>query len=354
MSSTSGGASITAGRLAELALESAYSSALSPLSGPCCLLVDLSDCGSADHPALQPRLQQWLAAQAGPVIGVGMARAARQELCTACDLILDDDKGLGALLDNIVQAPVAAMTLVQVLRVTENMSAVQALTVESLAYATLQSGAEFRRWSESHPPEPQRIPTDDGPPLCIERRNGTLQIRLSRPSSRNAMTVEMRDALVEAFELAAMDDNVKDIEVSGLGACFSIGGALEEFGTAPDPATAHAVRTLRLPAATLLRSNASTRFHVHGACIGSGIELPAFAHRLSASPGSFFQLPEIRFGLIPGAGGCVSIPRRIGRQRTAYLALSARRINAATALEWGLVDEITPAATRQESATWNG
>ncbi|HQZ02024.1 MAG TPA: enoyl-CoA hydratase/isomerase family protein, partial [Thauera sp.] len=64
-----------------------------------------------------------------------------------------------------------------------------------------------------------------------------------------------------------------------------------------------------------------------------------------ASPTSFFQLPEIRFGLIPGAGGCVSIPRRIGRQRTAYLALSARRINAATALEWGLIDEIVaPAA----------
>jgi enoyl-CoA hydratase len=354
MSSTSGCASITAGRLAELALESAYSSAVSPLNGPGCLIVDLSDYSSAAAPGLQLRLHQWLAAQAGPVIGVGGARAACHELRTACDLILDDDKTLGAVLDNITQAPVAAMTLVQVLRVTENMPAVQALTVESLAYSTLQSGAEFRRWSESHPPEPHRIPTDDGPALCIERCSGTLEIRLNRPSSRNAMTVEMRDALVEAFELAAMDDNVSNIEVSGLGACFSTGGALEEFGTAADPATAHAVRSLRLPAATLLRSTASTHFHVHGACIGSGIELPAFAHRLSASPGSFFQLPEIRFGLIPGAGGCVSIPRRIGRQRTAYLALSARRINVATALEWGLVDEITPTATRQESATWNG
>lgn len=346
MSSTSGCASITAGRLAELALESAYSSAVSPLNGPFCLVIDLDDGGGAENAGLPPRLHQWLAAQAGPVIGVGSAGAARHALGAACDLILDDDRGLGTLLDNIAQAPVAAMTLVQVLRATEGMPAAKALTVESLAYATLQSGAEFRRWSETHPPEPQRIPADDGPPLCIERRNGTLGIRLSRPSSRNAMTIEMRDALVEAFELASMDDSITSIEVSGLGACFSTGGALEEFGTAADPASAHAVRSLRLPAATLLRSNASTRFHVHGACIGSGIELPAFAEHLSASPGSFFQLPEIRFGLIPGAGGCVSIPRRIGRQRTAYLALSARRINAATALEWGLVDEITPAAAR--------
>jgi enoyl-CoA hydratase len=45
-------------------------------------------------------------------------------------------------------------------------------------------------------------------------------------------------------------------------------------------------------------------------------------------------------GLIPGAGGCISIPRRIGRQRAALLALSGRRISAATALQWGLVDAI--------------
>ena len=59
-----------------------------------------------------------------------------------------------------------------------------------------------------------------------------------------------------------------------------------------------------------------------------------------ADSNTFFQLPEIKLGLLPGAGGTVSILRRIGRHRTAYLALSARRINAATALEWGLVDEI--------------
>jgi len=46
-------------------------------------------------------------------------------------------------------------------------------------------------------------------------------------------------------------------------------------------------------------------------------------------------------GLIPGAGGTVSILRRIGRQNTAYLCLSAKRITASTALEWGLIDSIT-------------
>jgi enoyl-CoA hydratase/carnithine racemase len=73
---------------------------------------------------------------------------------------------------------------------------------------------------------------------------------------------------------------------------------------------------------------------------GAGVEIPTFGHRVTATRNTFFQLPEIRFGLIPGAGGCVSIPARIGRQRAAYMALSAKKINAATALQWGLIDAI--------------
>ena len=79
---------------------------------------------------------------------------------------------------------------------------------------------------------------------------------------------------------------------------------------------------------------------VHGACVGAGIELPAFAARLSARADAFFELPEVAMGLIPGAGGTVSLPRRIGRQRTAWLALSGERIDVDTAMAWGLVDEV--------------
>ena len=53
-----------------------------------------------------------------------------------------------------------------------------------------------------------------------------------------------------------------------------------------------------------------------------------------------FQLPELSMGLVPGAGGTVSIPRRIGRERFAQMALTGATIDATTALSWGLVDEI--------------
>lgn len=310
----------------------------SPLADPPFVLLQL-DAPAQPAPGDSEALCGWLQAQPCPVIGLGDGRAA-PDLAQACDLIVPEREGLTAVVDTIRRAPLAAMTLVQVLRLSSKLDAHGALTLESLAYATLQAGPEFRQWSLAHPPAPQRIARDDGPAVWIERSGTQLALRLNRPSSRNAMTVEMRDALVEAFELAACDASITALQVSARGACFSIGGALEEFGTAPDPATAHAVRSLRLPAASLLRTAAHSRFHVHGACIGSGIELPAFAGRLTASAKAFFQLPELRFGLIPGAGGCVSLPRRIGRQRTAYLALSGRRINAATALAWGLIDAI--------------
>ena len=83
---------------------------------------------------------------------------------------------------------------------------------------------------------------------------------------------------------------------------------------------------------------------VHGACVGAGVELPAFAGRVIARPDATFRLPEVAMGLIPGAGGTVSVPRRIGRQRTAWLALTGTAIDAATAKEWGLVDELTESA----------
>ena len=82
------------------------------------------------------------------------------------------------------------------------------------------------------------------------------------------------------------------------------------------------------------------RAEVHGACLGAGIELPAFAGRVIATEDAFFQLPEVGLGLVPGAGGSVSLPRRIGRQKTACLGLSGSRIDAQTALAWGLVDEV--------------
>jgi enoyl-CoA hydratase/carnithine racemase len=70
--------------------------------------------------------------------------------------------------------------------------------------------------------------------------------------------------------------------------------------------------------------------------------MAAFCGHVTCRADAVLGLPELSLGLIPGAGGTVSITRRIGRWRTAYLVLSGQTIDAATALDWGLVDAIPP------------
>jgi enoyl-CoA hydratase/carnithine racemase len=95
------------------------------------------------------------------------------------------------------------------------------------------------------------------------------------------------------------------------------------------------------PARALAGLGDRTVVHIHGDAVGSGIELAAFAGRVVATADTRISLPEIRLGLIPGAGGTVSLPRRIGRHLTLQLALAPEPIGVDTALGWGLVDEVT-------------
>ena len=272
-----------------------------------------------------------------PILGIG---TINDPMANNCDIIAAEEAALAPIIANITRAPIAAMALVQVLRATEGMGIADALVVESLAYAALQGGAENRAWLQGRTPF-ALPPADNEAAVLLDRHDDLLAVRMNRPAALNAVNMAMRDGLAEAFSLAALDDDIKRIWLTGAGRCFSIGGALEEFGTAPDQATAHAVRCATGPAFMLAPVAARTTAIVHGACIGAGAELAALCSRVVARPGAFFQLPEIKFGLIPGSGGTVGISRRIGRQLTAWLALSAQRIGARRALEWGLVDAIS-------------
>jgi 1,4-dihydroxy-2-naphthoyl-CoA synthase len=235
--------------------------------------------------------------------------------------------------------PAAAATLTQVLRTTESLDVVDALRVESLAYSMLLAGQEFRGWLESRAvpraryEEPEQV-------VVTERSGGVLHVALNRPHVHNAFNAAMRDALAEAFTLARTDYSVGTVELTGNGPSFCSGGDLSEFGTTDDPVRAHFIRTARSAGAAMHELHDRLTVHVHGSCIGAGVELPAFARRVVAAENATFRLPEIGMGLIPGAGGTVSLPRRIGRERTLLLALSGIALSAADALDWGLVDAV--------------
>jgi enoyl-CoA hydratase/carnithine racemase len=176
----------------------------------------------------------------------------------------------------------------------------------------------------------------------MDRVGDRLTVTLTRPGRLNALDAPMRDALVEALSLAAADPEVARVELRGEGRAFCAGGDLDEFGTRPDPATAHLIRLERSVGRVLSDLQKPVTTYLHGACMGSGIELAAFTDTVVAAADTQIALPEIGLGLVPGAGGTVSLLRRIGRLRTAWLAFSGCTIDAATAHRWGLVDQLAP------------
>jgi len=271
------------------------------------------------------------------VVGVTDGRVDPRWL-ELCDVALSvGDPTIDRVEENLAASPVAATTLALLLRGAEDRSITEGLVAESASYSVLQSGPEFAAWRAANPP---RTEHDQGPRVRTERRGGTLLITLTRPARLNALDAQMRDELVEALALAAAGPDVTSVEWRGEGRAFCAGGDLDEFGSRPDPATAHLVRLQRSVGRLLAQIEKPTLTYLHGPSMGSGIELAAFTTTVVAAPDTQIALPEIGLGLVPGAGGTVSLPRRIGRLRTAYLAFSGSVIDAATALEWGLVDRL--------------
>ena len=307
------------------------------------------------------------------------------------DIITDNATGdLDDITETVIASPQASVSLVQLLRAGETMNVRDALIAESWVYSMLQSGNVFQDWLQTkqppqktasqqetaqvgHPtaqmgqaridreiPAYQEMPTDqsvkegatsanqpavladDNPAVLIDHSDNTLRLTLNRPERRNAFSAEMRDRLVEALRAANPAPPAGGIVLNGAGEAFCSGGDLNEFGTTPDPATAHIVRSLRSAAWEMHQLRDHISVNLHGACVGAGIELPAFTNNITSTPDAFFWLPEVRYGLVPGAGGTASLPRRIGRHRTAWLALTNRRLHPPTAKKWGLIDAITP------------
>lgn len=238
--------------------------------------------------------------------------------------------------------PQAAAVCDDVLRAVDPAGSTFAgVVTESLAYSALQSGAEFARWlAERGPAVVPQLPD----PVVAERDNGRLTVRFNRPGRHNAFSTDARAALLEALEVARLDPSVTEMVLTGNGPSFCSGGDLAEFGTFADPASAHVARTRHSPALVLdeitARLGRSCRAEIHGQVQGSGLEMAAYCGWVTCHPDAVLGLPELALGLIPGAGGTVSITRRIGRWRTAYLVLSGHSVDAGTALRWGLVDEI--------------
>jgi enoyl-CoA hydratase/carnithine racemase len=292
----------------------------------------------------------------GPVVAVGSLQTASEfwlqhAIFTLVEDPADDrrvvtvatiDTALAELTARVERWPIAAATCDDVLRSVDPAdAALPGVVTESLAYSTLQAGPEFARWLAARG---SATMPDIADPVQARRDGNTLRIAFNRPQRHNAFSTDARAALLEALSVAQLDSSVDQVVLTGNGPSFCSGGDLDEFGTFTDPASAHLARTRYSPALALdaitARLGPACRAEVHGQVLGSGLEMAAFCGRIEAATDTVFGLPELSLGLIPGAGGTVSVTRRIGRWRTAYLVLSGQTINPSVALAWGLVDAL--------------
>ncbi|HUB55865.1 MAG TPA: enoyl-CoA hydratase/isomerase family protein [Mycobacterium sp.] len=294
------------------------------------------------------------AALAVPVVAVGpFAQASEFWLQHATFTLTEDeiddrraitvpsiDWAVTELIARVNRWPRAAAVCDDVLRSVDPAGpTLPGVVTESLAYSTLQGGPEFARWLAERGPASMPGIAD---PVQAERDGNTLRVAFNRPQRHNAFSTDARAALLEALTVAQLDRSVDEVVLTGNGPSFCSGGDLAEFGTFSDPASAHLARTRYSPALVLdalsARLGRACRAEVHGQVLGSGLEMAAFCGLVVSRPDAVFGLPELGLGLIPGAGGTVSVTRRIGRWRTAYLVLSGLTIDVETAVTWGLVD----------------
>ncbi|WP_216893163.1 crotonase/enoyl-CoA hydratase family protein [Nocardia alni] len=185
-------------------------------------------------------------------------------------------------------------------------------------------------------------------PLAVERDGDIETWTLNSPETRNAISGdEIVGALVEAADRANRDRTVRAVVLTGAGTAFSAGGNVKDMasGAGLFGGASHQQRTgyrdgiQRIPRA-LYACEVPLVAAVNGPAVGAGCDLAMMCDLRIASSNAFFAESFVKLGIIPGDGGAWFLPRVIGPARAAEMALTGDRVDAATALDWGMVSRV--------------
>jgi enoyl-CoA hydratase/carnithine racemase len=179
--------------------------------------------------------------------------------------------------------------------------------------------------------------------MIYEKRGRTAWVTLNRPEVLNAVNLQMRDELWSVLEATSLDPDVGVVVFKGAGdRAFSAGADISEFGTAPSYVDARRARHERDLWGRMLAMEKPMIAAIHGWALGAGCEMSLCCDLRVASEDARFGLPEVVLGYIPSAGGTQLLPRAIGAGNALQMILSGEPIEAATALDWGLVEWVIP------------
>ncbi|KQX18690.1 MULTISPECIES: enoyl-CoA hydratase-related protein [unclassified Sphingomonas] len=177
-------------------------------------------------------------------------------------------------------------------------------------------------------PEPQDL-------IAERPAEGVLLLRLNRPERRNALATPLLCALAEAIEAADGDDAVRLVVLTGSDKVFAAGADINELAVSgPDDP----IDTPRFRAWAAIRAFTKPLIAaVEGWCLGAGAELMMCTDIVVAGKGAKIGLPETNLGIIPGAGGTATLPRRVGQARALDMVLTGEPIGAEQAQAIGLI-----------------
>jgi len=165
-------------------------------------------------------------------------------------------------------------------------------------------------------------------------------LTLNRPQVRNSLNQELRDVLVDHLQRIALDPEIRVAVIAGNERAFVAGADIASMAKA-SPQSMNDGRS-HLIWQALSRFQKPLIAAVRGYALGGGCELAMACDLIVASETAVFGQPEIKVGIMPGAGGVSRLMRRIGRPRAMQLLMTGATINGRQAADWGLVSEAVP------------
>jgi enoyl-CoA hydratase/carnithine racemase len=174
--------------------------------------------------------------------------------------------------------------------------------------------------------------------IVVSRTDGVCEVQLNRPEKRNALTLAMYGAIIDALNAARADESVRVVLISGAGASFTAGNDLNDFISQADfTESNNAIRFLGA-----LRSFRKVLIAaVHGQTVGIGVTMLLHCDLVVAARSAQMSMPFVKLGLVPEAASSLLLPRMVGHHRAAELLLLGRPFDAAEALSMGLVNRVT-------------
>ena len=180
----------------------------------------------------------------------------------------------------------------------------------------------------------------------VEQRGNVVVWTIDREERRNALSRALLKAFGALTREAVSNPSVRAIVITGRGdKAFCAGADLKERQGMSDDDVRVQVDLYRSELGPLDRSPKPVVAAINGVAFGGGLELALVCDLRVAAAHAEIALPETTLGIIPGAGGTQRLPRLVGKAHAKEMILLGRRLSAAEALAWGVVNRVTPAGT---------